>query len=155
MQVNTMSERTTLARLGDGDVKALGWTVWIAVYCSSNWGSTSALDDPDAAIPSGSMTRLWHERGAVRQSAIGLNMSKVYAASFHVAGYALMSSRTLAEGFQRLVRSSTDNRPKARLELSVFCRRLCADSDCAWRSSAADPAKCRGSLACAWHYVSG
>ena len=36
---------------------------------------------------------------------IGLNMGKVVRpASFHVAGYALMSSNTLAEGFMRLVR---------------------------------------------------
>lgn len=65
-----------------------------------------ALDDPDARFPQDSMTRLWQR--AVELSgnpAIGLNMGKVVRpASFHVVGYALMSSRTLAEGFQRLVR---------------------------------------------------
>lgn len=65
-----------------------------------------ALDDPDARFPQDSMTRLWQR--AVELSgnpAIGLNMGKVVRpASFHVAGYALMSSQTLAEGFQRLVR---------------------------------------------------
>lgn len=65
-----------------------------------------ALDDPDARFPQDSMTRLWQR--AVELSgnpAIGLNMGKVARpASFHVVGYALMSSRTLAEGFQRLVR---------------------------------------------------
>src|SRR3546814_7121997 len=52
------------------------------------------------------MTRLWQR--AVELSgnpAGGLNMGKVVRpASFHVVGYALMSSRTLVEGFQRLVR---------------------------------------------------
>lgn len=65
-----------------------------------------ALDDPDARFPQDSMTRLWQR--AVELSgnpAIGLNMGKVVRpASFHVVGYALMSSRTLIEGFQRLVR---------------------------------------------------
>ena len=65
-----------------------------------------ALDDPDARFPQDSMTRLWQL--AVELSgnpAIGLNMGKVVRpASFHVAGYALMSSQTLAEGFKRLVR---------------------------------------------------
>lgn len=66
----------------------------------------AALDDPDARFPQDSMTRLWQL--AVELSgnhAIGLNMARVVRpASFHVVGYALMSSRTLAEGFQRLVR---------------------------------------------------
>ncbi|ROO33946.1 AraC-type DNA-binding protein [Pseudomonas sp. NFACC32-1] len=65
-----------------------------------------ALDDPDARFPQDSMTRLWQL--AVELSgnpAIGLNMGKIVRpASFHVVGYALMSSRTLLEGFQRLVR---------------------------------------------------
>jgi len=65
-----------------------------------------ALDDQDARFPQDSMTRLWQR--AVELSgnpAIGLNMGKVARpASFHVVGYALMSSRTLIEGFQRLVR---------------------------------------------------
>lgn len=66
----------------------------------------AALSDPDARFPQDSMTRLWQR--AVELSgnpAIGLNMGKVVRpASFHVAGYALMSSNTLAEGFMRLVR---------------------------------------------------
>ena len=65
-----------------------------------------ALEDPDARFPQDSMTRLWQR--AVELSgnpAIALNMGKVVRpASFHVVGYALMSSRTLVEGFQRLVR---------------------------------------------------
>jgi hypothetical protein len=66
----------------------------------------AALDDPDARFPQDSMTRLWQR--AVELSgnpAIGLNMGKVVRpAQFHVTGYALMSSQTLAEGFKRLVR---------------------------------------------------
>lgn len=66
----------------------------------------SALEDPDARFPQDGITRLWQR--AVELSgnpAIGLNLGKaVRPASFHVAGYALMSSRTLAEGFTRLVR---------------------------------------------------
>ena len=66
----------------------------------------SALDDPDARFSQDSMTRLWQRAVEVSGNpAIGLNMGKfVRPASFHVAGYALMSSRTLAEGFMRLVR---------------------------------------------------
>ncbi len=64
------------------------------------------LDNPDARFPQDSMTRLWQR--AVELSgnpAIGLNMAKVVRpASFNVAGYALMSSQTLKEGFMRLVR---------------------------------------------------
>lgn len=66
----------------------------------------AALEDPDARFPQDGMTRLWQR--AVELSgdpAIGLNMAKVVRpASFHVVGYALMSSRTLKEGFARLVR---------------------------------------------------
>jgi hypothetical protein len=84
----------------------LSWKGWIAGPCSSSWGSISPLDDPDARFPQDSMTRLWQL--AVELSgnpAIGLNMARVVRpASFHVVGYALMSSRTLAEGFERLVR---------------------------------------------------
>ncbi len=65
-----------------------------------------ALEDPDARFPQDSMTRLWQLAVTLSGNpAIGLNMGKVVRpASFHVVGYALMSSRTLIEGFQRLVR---------------------------------------------------
>ena len=65
-----------------------------------------ALEDPDARFPQDSMTRLWQLAETLSGNpAIGLNMGKVVRpASFHVVGYALMSSRTLIEGFQRLVR---------------------------------------------------
>ena len=66
-----------------------------------------ALSDADARFPQDGMTRLWHL--AVEASgnpAIGLNLARlpVRPTAFHVVGYALMSSRNLLEGFQRLVR---------------------------------------------------
>src|SRR5690606_17463719 len=64
------------------------------------------LNDPAARFPQDSMTRLWHL--AVQASgnpAIGLNMARLERpSSLSVVGYALMSSRTLEEGFSRLVR---------------------------------------------------
>ncbi|AZD71960.1 AraC family transcriptional regulator [Pseudomonas chlororaphis] len=102
-----MSERTTSASWAMGIVKALEMD---GLDCRALFKQIGldygALEDPDARFPQDSMTRLWQR--AVEQSgnpAIGLNMGKVVRpASFNVAGYALMSSRTLAEGFQRLVR---------------------------------------------------
>ncbi|MDF3931833.1 AraC family transcriptional regulator [Pseudomonas citronellolis] len=63
------------------------------------------LDDPDARIPQDDMSRLWQR--AVELSgnpAIALNMARVHTPAFPVLGYALMSSRNLAEGFERLER---------------------------------------------------
>ncbi|MCG6574546.1 AraC family transcriptional regulator [Pseudomonas sp. AF32] len=102
-----MSERTTSSSWAMGIVKALEMD---GLDCRALFGQLGldfdALDDPDARFPQDSMTRLWQR--AVELSgnpAIGLNMGKVVRpASFHVVGYALMSSRTLIEGFQRLVR---------------------------------------------------
>lgn len=102
-----MSERTTSASWASGIVKALELE---GLDCRAMFRQLgldfAALDDPDARFPQDSMTRLWQL--AVELSgnqAIGLNMARVVRpASFHVVGYALMSSRTLAEGFQRLVR---------------------------------------------------
>ncbi|MFJ2487474.1 AraC family transcriptional regulator [Pseudomonas sp. NPDC087639] len=102
-----MSERTTSASWAMGIVKALEMDGLDCRVLFKQLGlDYAALDDPDARFPQDSMTRLWQR--AVELSgnpAIGLNMGKVVRpASFHVAGYALMSSNTLAEGFQRLVR---------------------------------------------------
>ncbi len=102
-----MSERTTSACWATGIVKALELE---GLDCRAMFKQLgldfAALDDPDARFPQDAMTRLWQL--AVELSgneAIGLNMARVVRpASFHVAGYALMSSRTLAEGFERLVR---------------------------------------------------
>jgi len=102
-----MSERTTSSSWALGIVQALEMG---GVDCRTLFPELgldyAALDDPDARFPQDGMTRLWER--AVELSgnpAIGLNMAKVVRpASFHVVGYALMSSRTLKEGFARLVR---------------------------------------------------
>ncbi|WP_455923828.1 AraC family transcriptional regulator [Pseudomonas putida] len=102
-----MSERTTSASWAGGIVKALEIE---GLDCRALFAQLgldfAALDDPDARFPQDSMTRLWTL--AVELSgnpSVGLNMAQVVRpASFHVVGYALMSSRTLAEGFERLVR---------------------------------------------------
>ncbi|UJJ32108.1 AraC family transcriptional regulator [Halopseudomonas maritima] len=64
------------------------------------------LVDPDARVAQDGMTRVWHlavERSA--NPAIGLHMAQVVRPGhFSVVGYSLMSSRTLLEGFNRVVR---------------------------------------------------
>ena len=63
----------------------------------------AALDDPDARFPQDDMSRLWQL--AVQRSgnpAIALNIARVHTPAFPVLGYALMSSRNLGEGFERL-----------------------------------------------------
>lgn len=102
-----MSERTTSSSWALGIVQALEMG---GVDCRRLFPELGldydALSDLDARFPQDGMTRLWLR--AVELSgnpAIGLNMAKVVRpASFHVVGYALMSSRTLNEGFARLVR---------------------------------------------------
>jgi AraC-like DNA-binding protein len=102
-----MSERTTSSSWALGIVQALEMG---GVDCRRIFTELgldyAALDDPDARFPQDGMTRLWQR--AVELSgnpAIGLNMAKVVRpGSFHVVGYALMSSRTLKDGFARLVR---------------------------------------------------
>lgn len=102
-----MSERTTSSSWASGIVAALELG---GVDCRSLFARLgldyAALADADARFPQDAMTRLWHL--AVEASgnpAIGLNMARVVRpSSFHVVGYALMSSRNLLEGFARLVR---------------------------------------------------
>ncbi len=64
-----------------------------------------ALSDPDARFPQDGMTRLWQRAVEVSGNpAIGLNLAQVMRpGAMHVVGYALMSSRTLRDGFTRLV----------------------------------------------------
>ncbi|MEN5152529.1 AraC family transcriptional regulator [Pseudomonas orientalis] len=102
-----MSERTTSASWAMGIVKALEMDGLDCRALFKQLGLDYAdLSNPDARFAQDAMTRLWQR--AVELSgnpAIGLNMGKVARpASFHVAGYALMSSNTLADGFRRLVR---------------------------------------------------
>ncbi|TRX75846.1 AraC family transcriptional regulator [Pseudomonas mangiferae] len=102
-----MSERTTSSSWAQGIVQALEAG---GVDCRPLFHELgldyAALQDPDARFPQDAMTRLWTRAVALSgDPAIGLNMAKVARpASFHVVGYALMSSRTLSEGFARLVR---------------------------------------------------
>jgi AraC-like DNA-binding protein len=102
-----MSQRTTSSSWALGIVQALEMG---GVDCRSLFLDLgldyAALDDPDARFAQDSMTRLWQRAVAVSGNpAIGLNMAKVVRpGSFHVVGYALMSSHTLQEGFARLVR---------------------------------------------------
>lgn len=102
-----MSERTTSASWASGIVKALELEGLDCQAIFRRLGlDFSALDDPDARFTQDSLTRLWMLAEELSgNQAIGLNMARlVRPASFHVVGYALMSSRTLAEGFRRLVR---------------------------------------------------
>ncbi|WP_417662507.1 AraC family transcriptional regulator [Pseudomonas sp.] len=102
-----MSERTTSSNWALGIVQALEMG---GVDCRSIFPELgldyASLEDPEARFPQDGMTRLWTR--AVELSgnpAIGLNMAKVVRpASFHVVGYALMSSSSLKEGLARLVR---------------------------------------------------
>ncbi|MGE6660057.1 AraC family transcriptional regulator [Pseudomonas sp. NPDC077408] len=66
----------------------------------------SALNDPDARFAQDGMTRLWQCAVEITGNpAIGLNLAKVMRpGAMHVVGYALMSSSTLRDSFQRLVR---------------------------------------------------
>ncbi|PAU86451.1 AraC family transcriptional regulator [Pseudomonas sp. WN033] len=86
------------------------------------------LNDPDARIAQDQMTRLWQL--AVERSgdpAIGLNMAQVIRpAHFNVVGFALMSSRTLKDGFARIVRYQRLIGEAADLALEVHpdCYRL-------------------------------
>ncbi|UVE18998.1 AraC family transcriptional regulator [Pseudomonas sp. LS44] len=102
-----MTERTTSSSWAIGIVQALEMS---GVDCRTLFSELGldyiALEDPDARFPQDGMTRLWER--AVQLSgnpAIGLNMASVVRpASFHVVGYAAMSSRNLKEAFARLVR---------------------------------------------------
>ncbi|KAF1053709.1 MAG: HTH-type transcriptional regulator VirS [Stenotrophomonas maltophilia] len=65
----------------------------------------SALDDPDARFPQDAMSRLWQRAAELSGNpAIALNFARVHMPAFPVVGYALMSSRNLGEGFERLER---------------------------------------------------
>lgn len=65
-----------------------------------------ALSDAEARFPQDGMTRLWQAAARVTGNCgLGLGLARVVRPSaFHVVGYALMSSRTLIEGIEQLVR---------------------------------------------------
>jgi AraC-like DNA-binding protein len=102
-----MTERTTSSNWALSIVRALEMS---QVDCRKLFAELGmdyqALTDQDARFSQDGMTRLW--RRAVELSgnpAIGLELSRsVRPGSFHVVGYALMSSSTLLDGLLRLVR---------------------------------------------------
>ena len=99
--------RTTSSQWAMGIVRSLEMDGLDGRALFQDVGLESAdLDNPDARFPQDALTRLWL-RAAERSnnSAIGLNLARaVRPASFGAAGYVVMSSRTLREGFERLVR---------------------------------------------------
>lgn len=101
-----MPERTTLSSWVRGMVLAIELEGLDGRALFAELGlDYAALDDPDARFPQDDMTRLWQL--AVQRSgnpAIALNIARVHTPAFPVVGYALMSSRNLAEGFERLER---------------------------------------------------
>lgn len=102
-----MAQRTTSSNWARSMVAALelGGVDCRAIFAELALDYT-ALDDPEARFAQDAMTQLWQT--AVERSgnpAIGLNMAQVIRPSaFNLVGYALMSSRNLLEGFQRMVR---------------------------------------------------
>lgn len=101
-----MPERTTLSSWVRGIVQSLELEGLDSRALFAELGlDFAALDDPDARFPQDAMSRLWNR--AVELSgnpAIGLNIARVHTPAFPVVGYALMSSRNLGEGFERLER---------------------------------------------------
>lgn len=102
-----MTQRTTSSSWARGIVDALEIEGLDTRQLFAELGlDYEALDDPEARFPQDDMTRLWHRALALSGNpAIGLNMARgVRPTSFHVVGYALMTSRTLRDGIGRLVR---------------------------------------------------
>jgi AraC-like DNA-binding protein len=103
-----MSERTTSSNWALAIVQALELG---GVDCARLFAELgldyAALSDPDARFPQDAMTRLWQRAVALSGNpAIGLNMAQVVRpASFHVVGYALMSSLVR---YQRIIGEGAD-----------------------------------------------
>ncbi|MCJ0972372.1 AraC family transcriptional regulator [Pseudomonas sp. PS1] len=102
-----MNQRTTSSSWANGIVQALSLG---GVDCHALFDELGldyqALQDADARFPQDAMTQLWQRAVALTgNAAIGLNLARVMRpGAMHVVGYALMSSATLKESFQRLVR---------------------------------------------------
>jgi len=102
-----MTERTTSSSWALSIVQALELDGLDCQDLFVNLGlDYSALNDPDARFAQDGMTRLWQRAVEITGNpAIGLNLAKVMRpGAMHVVGYALMSSSTLRDSFQRLVR---------------------------------------------------
>lgn len=115
------------------------------------------LADPDGRIAQDDMTRLW--RRAVERSgdpSIGLNLAQVtHPGCLHVVGYALMASRTLKEGLERLVRYQRIIAEGADLRLcregGAYALALTVHGDTLTASRQAGEASLAGCLAfCRW-----
>ena len=102
-----MNQRTTSSSWANSIVEALALD---GVDCRALFAELGldyeALRDPDARFPQDAMTQLWQRAvGLTGNTAIGLNLAQVMRpGAMHVVGYALMSSATLKESFERLVR---------------------------------------------------
>ena len=102
-----MTERTTSSSWALSIVQALELD---GLDCKGLFGELgldyAALNDPDARFAQDGMTRLWQRAVEIAGNpAIGLNLASVMRpGAMHVVGYALMSSSTLRDSFQRLVR---------------------------------------------------
>ncbi|UNG20522.1 AraC family transcriptional regulator [Stutzerimonas zhaodongensis] len=102
-----MTERTTSSSWALSIVQALELDGLDCQDLFVNLGlDYSALNDPDARFAQDGMTRLWQRAVEITGNpAIGLNLAKVMRpGAMHVVGYAVMSSSTLRDSFQRLVR---------------------------------------------------
>lgn len=102
-----MTERTTSSSWALSIVQALELEGLDCRALFSELGlDYCALNDPDARFAQDGMTRLWQRAVEITgNAAIGLNLAKVMRpGAMHVVGYALMSSSTLRDSFQRLVR---------------------------------------------------
>ena len=102
-----MTERTTSSSWALSIVEALELEGLDCQALFSELGlDYSALNDPDARFAQDGMTRLWQRAVEMTGNpSIGLNLAKVMRpGAMHVVGYALMSSCTLRDSFQRLVR---------------------------------------------------
>ena len=102
-----MTERTTSSSWALSIVQALELEGLDCQALFSELGlDYCALSDPDARFAQDGMTRLWQRAVEMTGNpAIGLNLAKVMRpGAMHVVGYALMSSSTLRDSFQRLVR---------------------------------------------------
>ncbi|MEH6492973.1 AraC family transcriptional regulator [Halopseudomonas sp.] len=116
------AERTTSAGWARAIAQALeGRGVNAAALFDELGIDPAVIADPDGRIPQDNMTRLWQRAVAVsNNSAIGLSMAQTLRPGhFSVVGYAMMSSRTLLEGFGRVIRYQRILAEAADLALSV------------------------------------
>ncbi|MEH6564920.1 MAG: AraC family transcriptional regulator [Halopseudomonas sp.] len=116
------AERTTSAGWARAIVLALDGEGVDAAELFAELGVDEAvLADPDGRIAQDQMTRLWRRAVEITgDPAIGLSMAQTLRPGhFSVVGYAMMSSRTLLEGFGRVIRYQRILAEAADLALNV------------------------------------